>query len=510
MKKTVIEIDLDEKTGQIRPELHSHFIEFLGGCIYDGIWVGEDSKIPNYGGLRKDVTDALKNLKPPVIRWPGGCYADTYHWENGVGPRENRPVTYNENFGTYELDTNQFGTHEFMKLCEYVGAKPWLNINMMTGSSAEMRDWMEYCNREEDTTLAARRKANGATEPFNVELWGIGNEVWAGGGCMTPESYAAQYRTYASAFPNFISLENGGIPRVQMKRIASGPDGNKPQERVEWTKRFFEEMAKARTPMLDGYDLHFYNWNLNNLEQKETDFDERDWDQVIQGCLELEEVIQEQVELIQEGIKAIPEAEGYFKTPKPTCDLIVGEWGNWHGAAFTSRPALYQQCTMRDAITTALTLDIFHRNCKDVKMACVAQTVNVLNSLILTDGEACILTPNYDVFDMYQVHREATALNVKNVEDKKLYIFASEKDGMVFVNLINADMTEEQEVQIAFSEELQYQSGKVLASSDPHDFNTKEEPDKIRAKAIAKLTREDKDYVIRMEPASIQVLCFEK
>lgn len=504
-----ITIDVSRKKEQINKELHSHFIEFLGGCIYDGIWVGEASEIPNYEGLRKDTVDALKKLEPPVIRWPGGCYADTYHWRNGIGPREQRPVTYNENFGTYEEDSNQFGTHEFMKLCELVGAKPWLNVNMMTGSAAEMRDWMEYCNREEETALAAERKANGSEKPFGVELWGIGNEVWAGGGNMTPQSYANEYRKYASSFPNFISLENGGEPRVAMKRIASGPDGNKPKERVAWTKEFFKELGHFRRPPLDGYDLHFYNWNLDDLEQKETEFDEADWDKVIASCFELEDVIREQAELIREGIDALPEEEGYFKTPKPTCDLIVGEWGNWHGAAFYNRPALYQQCTMRDAVTTALTLDIFHRNCDAVKMACVAQTVNVLNSLILTEGEHCILTPNYDVFEMYKVHREAWRIETEKPEDEKLHLFASVKNGVVAVNLVNADMTQEKEVELAFPAAAVYQSGKALECADPHDCNTAEEPDKIRAVESREPERTEQGFKVRMKPASIQVLCFK-
>ena len=169
----------------IYPELQGHFIEFLGSCIYDGIWVGEDSEIPNYHGIRKDLVDAFQKLHPPVIRWPGGCYADVYHWRNGIGPRENRPVTYNENFGTFETDPNQFGTHEMMEFCEMIGAKPWFNINMMTGSPAEMREWMEYCNRRESTTLTRERKVNGHEAPFQVEYWGIGNEVWDGGGKMT-------------------------------------------------------------------------------------------------------------------------------------------------------------------------------------------------------------------------------------------------------------------------------------------------------------------------------------
>lgn len=504
-----IEIDIRKKTGHINKELHSQFIEFLGCCIYDGIWVGEDSEIPNYRGLRKEVVDALRELEPPVIRWPGGCYADTYHWKNGVGPREDRPVTYNENFGTYEIDTNQFGTNEFMKLCELVGAKPWLNINMMTGNTAEMRDWMEYCNREEDTTLSGMRRENGSEKPFQVEMWGIGNEAWAGGGCMTAASYAAEYRKYATAFPNFISLENGGKPRVNMKRIASGPDGNKPQERVQWTKEFFKELGNFRTPPIDGYDLHFYNWNLKNLEQSECDFTEEDWNSVISGCMELEEVIKEQAQLIKEGIEALPEEEGFFKREKPVCDLIVGEWGNWHGAAFMNRPALYQQCTMRDAVTTALTLDIFHRNCNDVKVACMAQSVNVLNSLLLTDGESCIRTPNYDVFQMYKVHREAEALDVVPETDQ-IYIFASEKDGNIYVNLVNASMTEKKETVLAFSEPVQYISGNVLESEDPHDFNKKEEPDKIRMKESRKPEGEEKEFTIRLNPASVQVLCFRK
>ncbi|MDO4337789.1 MAG: alpha-L-arabinofuranosidase C-terminal domain-containing protein [Eubacteriales bacterium] len=503
-----IKIDLRKERGKINKELHSHFIEFLGGCIYDGLWVGEASEIPNYEGLRKDAVDALKKLEPPVIRWPGGCYADTYHWRNGIGPGEQRPVTYNENFGTYEKDSNQFGTHEFMRLCELVGAKPWLNINMMTGSPAEMRDWMEYCNREEPTALALERKANGAEKPFGVEFWGIGNEVWAGGGNMTPQSYANEYRKYASSFPNFISLENGGKPRVAMKRIASGPDGNKPKERVEWTKQFFEELGKFRRPALDGYDLHFYNWNLDNPEQKENEFDEKEWDQVIADCFELEDVILEQAELIRKGIDALPEEEGYFKTPKPACDLIVGEWGNWHGAAFYNRPALYQQCTMRDAITTALTLDIFHRNCETVKMACVAQTVNVLNSLILTDGADCILTPNYDVFEMYKVHREGTALETARPEDEKLHIFASVKGEDVYINLINADMTREKEVPLSFSSPMEFVSGQALECADPHDCNTKEEPDKIRAGESGTPERTEDGFIVKLKPASIQVLHF--
>lgn len=325
---------------------------------------------------------------------------------------------------------------------------------------------------------------------------------------MTAESYAAEYRKYATAFPSFVSLEKGETDPPAMKRIASGPDGNKPRERVQWTKDFFKELGKYRRPEIDGYDLHFYNWNLDHLDRKEWEYSEQEWDSVISGCMELEEVIKEQARLIKEGIEALPEEEGYFKREKPACDLIVGEWGNWHGSAFVNRPALFQQCTMRDAITTALTLDIFHRNCKDVKMACVAQTVNVLNSLILTDGETCIKTPNYDIFKMYKVHREGEALDVVS-QEKNVHAFASIKDGKIYVNLINTNMTEGTDVQLLFSDQRKYRSGQVLESMDPHEFNTKENPDKVRAKEAENPQEKDGEFIVHINAASVQVLCFE-
>lgn len=229
----------------IAPELHSQFIEFLGNCISDGIWVGKDSPIPNYNGLRKDVVDALKNLQPPVVRWPGGCYADMYHWRDGIG--KDRRITWNENFGTYTQEKNEFGTHEFMDLCHMIGAKPWLNINMLRGTVAETVEWAEYCNRREETSLSRERAENGSPEPFNVEYWGLGNECWAGGGNYTAQGYADEYRKYASSFPAFKPMSlDGSADGINMKFIACGPDGNKPVERVKWTKDFFRALADYR------------------------------------------------------------------------------------------------------------------------------------------------------------------------------------------------------------------------------------------------------------------------
>ncbi|WP_343208037.1 alpha-N-arabinofuranosidase [Anaerolentibacter hominis] len=499
-----------KEAGYIHPELHSQFIEFLGTCIYDGLWVGEDSEIPNYHGMRKSAVDALKELEPPVIRWPGGCYADTYHWRDGIGPRDKRPVTYNENFATFTVDHNEFGTHEFMELCGMVGAKPWININLLSGTVGEMKEWMEYCNRREETSLSRERAANGSPEPFAIEYWGIGNECWNGGGRLTAESYAQEYRKFVTAMPLFDTRLPEGERPYTMKRIASGPDGNKPRERVRWTEEFFRNMAQYRQPPVDAYDLHFYNWCVKTPEERAELFNREDWYRVIDSCLVLEDVIQEQYKLIQEGLKKYPASEGFMKHPAPTCDLVVGEWGNWYRSSFEVRPALYQQCTMRDAITSALTLDIFHRNCNMVKMACVAQTINVLNSLILTDGEKFLRTPNFDVFMMYKVHRGAKAVELNLCQDYgRLHTFASRKNDRIYVNIVNADMDKESELSICFEENTKPVQVTVLAADAPDACNTFDMPDRVRAKAGRLPEKKEDTYRIKLPAASVSVCEFQ-
>ncbi len=502
----------NQKEGTIHPELHSQFIEFLGGCIYDGIWVGQNSAIPNIDGLRKDVVEALIALAPPVIRWPGGCFADTYHWRNGIGPADKRPVTYNENFATFELDTNQFGTHEFMRLCRLTGAKPWLNINLLSGTVAEMRDWVEYCNRREGTSLSRERAENGDPEPFDVAYWGIGNECWGGGGCMTARQYADLYRLYATAMP-MCDARPFSDHGLKLTKIASGPDGNKPGERVQWTRDFFAALAEYRQPQVDAIDLHFYNWNIDNPEDTDTQFDDDGWYKVIGTCFELENVIKEQYQLIQEGLDHFPKAENTaFQLPKH-CDLVVGEWGNWHGSAFRARPALFQQCTMRDALTTALSLDIFHRNCDKVRMACAAQTVNVLNSLILTDGAKTILTPNYDVFMMYKVHRGAQKLALEaEAMDEKLYTFASAGKDRIHVNVVNTDLYAGKSVDLIFTDHPQNISAvgaQLLACDDVRACNTAENPDRIRRTEGRLPEKTTAGFRCEIPPASVQVFSFQ-
>lgn len=513
-----ITINANNRGERINPNLHGQFVEFLGSGIYDGIWVGEDSSIPNYEGLRKDIVDALKDINPPLLRWPGGCFADTYHWRDGIGPREQRPKYYNENFGTQQLENNHFGTHEFMRLCELVGAKPWFNINMLSGTVRETREWVEYVNRETATTLAEERATNGHPEPFNVEYWGIGNESWAGGGNYTAEGYANEYRKHTSAMPLFGAGLPWTTPTQELKMIAVGPDGNKPKERVEWTKDFFKELAKYRKPKINGYDLHFYNWNMSDETDKVTEFSKEAWYRVIKGSFELEDVIEEQYTLIQQGLKAMPVEEGAFATPI-NVDLIVGEWGNWHNIDLTTPSILWQQCTMRDAITTALTLDIFHRNCDKVQMACVAQSVNVLNSLFLTNGNEIVLTPNYYVFKMYEAHKSGhkidlaletnTLGNVCKEDLKKIYSFASVKDDVVTVNIVNVSADDSEKMTINFGQKVEYISGSVLSSEKMNDYNEfgVEEQVKIKDAVAPEIDGTNIDFEVAK--ASVTVLQFK-
>ena len=516
MNKITIHKIAGEQT--IPPELHGQFIEFLGGCISDGIWVGRRSAIPNEGGVRLAVLDAMERLRPPLLRWPGGCYADMYHWRDGVGNR--RKTVWNANFTTWEAEDNGFGTHEFLEFCRAVGAKPWININMLRGTVAEMVDWAEYCNRAGDTALARERAANGSPEPFGVEYWGIGNECWGGGGTYTAQGYADDYRKYASAMPRFVGPgPDGRMAGPEMKLIASGPDGNKPRERVLWTRELLRELKRYRMPPIYGMDLHFYNWNREDGGLREDQFDREGWYRVLFGSMELEEVLREQAALMHEELDGYaPMDRDPFFVP-PQLRLIVGEWGNWHGAAFRNAPSLYQQCTMRDALTTAISLDIFHRCSGIVSAACVAQTVNVLNALILTREEHTVLTPNYHVFEMYRPHRGGKVLPLELETDTawqdgdarvpELYVFASEKDGTVTLNAVNACMEEARTAQLTLPEPMRPVSARVLRGADVHDCNTPEAPDRVApADAAAPAGTDGRNWTLSLPAASVSVYQF--
>lgn len=384
MAQATITILTDEPIGLIRPELHGQFIEHLGGCIDDGIWVGENSSIPNVGGFRSDVLEAMKKLRPPVLRWPGGCYADDYHWEDGIGPASQRPRRVNIWWGQ-NVETNAFGTHEFIQLCRYLGAEPYLAGNVGSGTVREMRDWVEYCNFAGDSTLARRRAANGSPMAFNVRYWGVGNENWGCGGNFCPEDYAAEYKQFVTYLRDFSG--------TNLFRIACGPDGNN----HDWTRRFFSKLG--RFPHIQGYAAHYY---CGTAGPSATEFDVNQWYELLEKATRIEKLICEQRQLMDEF------------DPQRKIGLLIDEWGAWHLPTPGRNPHhLWQQNTLRDALVAAITLDMFNRHADKLVMANIAQMANVLQAMVLTEGDRMLLTPTYHIFDMYRPHQGATSLRVE-------------------------------------------------------------------------------------------------
>ncbi len=388
MPRTRISLLFDEPIGTIRPELHGQFAEHLGACIEDGLWVGESSPIPNLGGLRADVLEALQRLRVPVLRWPGGCYADDYHWEDGIGPRRERPRRMNLWWGQ-NVETNAFGTHEFLTLCRYLRCQPYLAGNVGSGTVREMRDWVEYCNFAGDSTLARRRGVNGSPMPFGVHYWGVGNENWGCGGNFCPEDYAAEYKRFATYLRD--------LSGTKLFLIACGPDGNKP----DWTRRFFRKLSGADDRFnfrLHGLGAHYY---AGTAGPSATQFDVNQWYELLHKAAAVEQLIIEQRAVMDEF------------DPRRKVGLLIDEWGTWHYPTPGRDPAhLWQQSTLRDALVAAITLDAFNRHADKLVMCNIAQVANVLQSLILTEGEKMALTPTYHVFDLYQPHQGARSVRV--------------------------------------------------------------------------------------------------
>ncbi|GAB4311465.1 MAG: alpha-L-arabinofuranosidase AbfB [Promethearchaeota archaeon] len=382
--------------GTISPNLYGHFAEHLGRCIYDGIWVGEDSPIPNEGGIRLDVVEALRQMRVPVLRWPGGCFADDYHWRDGVGPRDQRPTRTNLNWGGVE--TNQFGTHEFMALCEMLGAEPYVCGNMGSGTVSEMRHWLEYLNCEEDTTLTRLRAANGHPEAFGVVYWGIGNENWGCGGSMSPGHYAEEYKRYAT----FAAARN-----LYLYKVACGANGDD----WAWTRKFFETIRGVGTggqdklSLVNGYAVHYYAGTSGNPPDTAVNYDEDQWYQLLWQAARIEALVEEHRRIMDEF------------DPTRSVGLIVDEWGAWHRSTVSSTErrelgSLYQQNTIRDALVAAVTLTTFNRRAHVVAMANLAQLVNVLQSPLLTKGDKLVRTPTFHAFEMMVPHHGTTSVRV--------------------------------------------------------------------------------------------------
>ncbi|RPI20327.1 MAG: alpha-N-arabinofuranosidase, partial [Acidobacteria bacterium] len=375
-------INADQGKDRISRHVYGHFSEHLGSCIYGGIWVGEDSTIPNVRGIRKDVVEALRRIKVPNVRWPGGCFADTYHWKDGIGPREKRPTIVNVHWGGV-TENNHFGTHEFMDFCDQVGTEPYFCGNVGSGTVQEMAEWVEYTTFDGKSPMADLRRTNGRDKPWKISLWGVGNEVWGCGGNMRPAYYADVYRQYRSYLRNYGSN--------RLFRVACGAsDAN-----YDWTEVLMREAGSH----MDGLSLHFYtvlNWRNKGSA---TDFDESGWFSILKKTLEMETLIERHSAVMDKY------------DPQKRVALAVDEWGTWYDVEPGTNPGfLYQQNTLRDALVAAINLNIFNNHCSRVRVANIAQMINVLQAVILTRDDKLILTPTYHVFDLYKVHHDATLL----------------------------------------------------------------------------------------------------
>jgi alpha-N-arabinofuranosidase len=481
-------IHADQGKSTISRHIYGHFSEHLGHCIYEGIWVGEDSPIPNTRGIRNDIVQALKKTKIPVLRWPGGCFADEYHWMDGVGPKANRPTMINTHWGGV-TENNHFGTHEFFDLCEQLGCEPYICGNLGSGSVREMQQWVEYISSDGVSPMTDLRKRNGREQPWKLTYFGVGNENWGCGGSMTPAYYADQFRRYATYVRNF------GDNHIF--KIACGPNGAD----YKWTE---ELMTHARRQMA-GLALHYY-CGTGDKSRSATSFAEDDWFALLRKALRMEELVSRHSKIMD------------THDPEKRVALIVDEWGAWHHVEPGTNPGfLYQQNTLRDALVAGVSLNIFNQHCDRVRMANIAQTVNVLQAMILTDKARMLLTPTYHVFEMYSVHHDATMLPVNlTCEDYRFSqqtipaLSASssrDKAGKIHVTLCNLDPNAAKEVQCK-REGVRPGSiqGRVLTAGEMQAHNTFDSPEVIKPTDFQDFTRTDDGFTAKLPAKSVVVL----
>lgn len=468
-------INEENKKSRIEPEVYGHFSEHLGRCIYEGIYVGDHSEIPNVNGMRIDVVEALKELKVPMLRWPGGCFADEYHWKDGIGPKENRKKMINTHWGGV-VEDNSFGTHEFMELCRQLGCKTYVNGNLGSGTVQEMSEWVEYMTFDGVSPMADLRKANGHAEPWKIDFFGVGNENWGCGGNMTPEYYANLYRRYQT----YVRQYSADKP---VKKICGGANSDE----YYWTEKVMDTCFAMPQPpaahgYMDGLSLHYYvvpgTWEKKGSA---TQFDENDWYNTLNKAVFMKELVERHGAIMDQY------------DPKKQIGMIVDEWGCWFDVEPGTNPGfLYQQNTMRDALVAGVTLNIFNKHCDRVKMACIAQMVNVLQSVILTEGPKMILTPTYHVFHMYKHHQDADLVEsflegnkMTGAADDCQVPFLDEsvsvdKEGYVNVTLTNLSANEDAPVEMTFAELIPAQVTAAILQGEAHAYNTFEEPEKVK------------------------------
>ena len=503
---TRLSVLLAEPIATINPALHGHFAEHLGELIYPGIWVGPDSAVPNVDGIRTDVVEALLPLEIPVLRWPGGCFADEYNWRDGIGPRAQRPSRVNTHWGMAP-EPNSFGTHEFMAFAKAVGAEPYFAGSLGSGSPRELRDWIEYSNHPAGSTLSDERRSNGASDPFGVELWGIGNENWGCGGRMTPEAYAeaySRYRTFVFPF--------GG---TRITGIACGPS----DADWDWTTRFFDQLTLGtsssgdRLSTVQGFAAHYYCQTAGTA----TEYTDSQWLELLTKASVVDGVIT--------GHRTLMDRYD----PDRKIGLILDEWGTWHPVE-EGKPArgLYQQNTIRDALVAAISLDTFHNQSDKLVMANIAQLINVLQSVLLVDETRVVKTPTYHVFSMYAAHKGGQAVRLVNgaavisngeaseelcrtryldrrrAELRAVTGSASVTDGRLCVTLVNADPHQPVPVDLDTRDGRVLDAGAVTLVTDGiHDHNTFDAPETVTPGESYDLTVLDGHLRLDLPAASV-------
>lgn len=491
-KDVIIRVHPEQGNQLISKHIYGHFAEHLGSCIYGGLWVGENSSIPNTQGYRTDVLEALKKLQIPNLRWPGGCFADEYHWMDGIGPQSTRPKMVNNNWGG-TVEDNSFGTHEFLNLCELLNCEPYISGNVGSGTVEEMAKWVEYMTSEGDSPMANLRRKNGRSKPWKVKYFGVGNESWGCGGDMLPEYYADLFRRYGVYCRNY----DGN----QLFRIASGASDYD----YNWTETLMKQVGTK----MHGLSLHYYTvkgWN--GSKGSATDFTPDDYYWTVGKSLEIEEVLQKHMAIMDK----------YDKDKK--ISLMVDEWGTWWDVEPGTNPGfLYQQNTLRDAFVAALTLNTFNKYPDRIHMANIAQIVNVLQSVILTQGDKMVLTPTYYIFDMYKVHQDATYLPMDILSDTKeirgrniplVNASASQKNGVTHITLANIDLDAARNVSVDISNlKITSVSGEILTANTVNDYNTFEKPNAVKPQPFQGATIVNGKLNIKLPAKSIVVLAIK-
>ncbi|THF81701.1 alpha-N-arabinofuranosidase [Cohnella fermenti] len=489
-----IVVHADWTLGTINKNIYGHFAEHLGRCIYEGLWVGEDSPIPNTKGIRNDVLEALKNLSIPVLRWPGGCFADEYHWMDGIGPRENRKRMINTHWGGV-VENNHFGTHEFFQLCELIGSEPYICGNVGSGSVQEMSEWVEYMTFDGESPMANLRQKNGREKPWKLTYFGVGNENWGCGGNMTAEYYADQYRRYQTYARNYGDNK--------LYKIAGGANSDD----YHWT----DVLMKQAHHMMDGLSLHYYtipgDWSNKGSA---TDFDKNDWFVTLKKALHMDELLTRHSTVMDRY------------DPEKRVAIVVDEWGTWYDVEPGTNPGfLYQQNTMRDAVVAALHLHVFQKHCDRVQMANLAQMVNVLQAVVLTEGDKLLLTPTYHVLEMFKVHQDAEALafhgtfgEYASESGEKLpqvSVSASKKDGKVHVSLANLspDESAELELELRGAEGAHSCAGVILAGDAIDARNTFEQPSRVAPAAFDGAQVSGNKLKVTLPAASVVLLTLQ-